>query len=68
MTVKLVEFADSHVCAKCIEALQDAIDAKPDSVFVLYRKDGKVHYRSVFTNRLEDIGAFEVAKQEFWSA
>lgn len=52
--------------AKCIEALTDAIKAEPESIFVLYRKDGKVHYRSVFMNRLEEIGAIEVAKQELW--
>lgn len=68
MAVIKIETPIERHAELCIEALQKAIDDKPDAVCVFYRKNGLTYHRSVFFSRLETIGALEAAKQEIWSA
>lgn len=66
-TVKLSTMRET-MKVRCTRILSDAMEAEPDAVFVVYRKDGLTHFQGAFYNRLEMIGACEAAKQEIWSA
>ena len=66
-SVKALKSAPLQARERCTELLREVADEAPDSVFVLYWKDGKILHRTAFMNRLEAIGAIEVAKQELWS-
>lgn len=68
MTIAKINTQATEYHSRCIEALNQAIDAEPEAVFVLYRKKGNTHVRAVFMSRLEMMGALEAAKQEVWDA